>query len=475
MKKRIVMMSLFGCFVAATATAQNWKPLFNGKNLNGWTRLNGKAEYKVADGTIVGKPKVGEPNTFLATKAEYGDFILEFDFKVDGNLNSGVQLRSHSDKKVMNGRVHGLQFEIDPSDRAWSGGIYDEAGRLWLYPLTKNPAGKKAFKKGEWNKARVEAFGNSVRTWINGTPCANLWDGLDKSGFIALQVHQIGSKAEESQSVAWRNIRIVTEEVEKYLSPADRTPEVNVNDNSLSPREEKAGWKLLWDGKTSNGWRGAKLDEFPKKGWTMADGVLKVEKGNGGEASNGGDIVTTRTYKNFILKVDFKITEGANSGIKYFVKPDMNKGEGSAIGCEFQVLDDLRHPDAKLGVKGNRKLGSLYDLIPAPENKPFDINAWNTAMVIVRGNHVEHWLNGQKLLEYERNTQEWDALVAYSKYRDWPNFGNHEEGNILLQDHGDEVYFKNIKILELPDRTDEMRPQRRSQGGPRPAGGRGRR
>jgi hypothetical protein len=174
-----------------------------------------------------------------------------------------------------------------------------------------------------------------------------------------------------------------------------------------------------------------------------------VEKGNGGESENGGDIITTRTYGNFILSVDFKITPGANSGIKYFVDPELNKGTGSAIGCEFQVLDDDLHPDAKLGVNGNRKCGSLYDLIPAPVEKPFDKEAFNTAVVVVKGNHVEHWLNGVKLVEYERNNQMWDALVDYSKYRDWPNFGNLSEGYILLQDHGDEVWFKNIKIKEL--------------------------
>ena len=134
---------------------------------------------------------------------------------------------------------------------------------------------------------------------------------------------------------------------------------------------------------------------------------------------------------------------------KRLANPDLNKGEGSAIGCEFQILDDDKHPDAKLGVKGNRKLGSLYDLIPAPKNKPFNKKEFNTATIIVKGNHVEHWLNGVKLIEYDRNNDMWNALVAYSKYKNWPNFGNPEEGNILLQDHGDEVWFKNVKIKEL--------------------------
>lgn len=225
--------------------------------------------------------------------------------------------------------------------------------------------------------------------------------------------------------------------------------EVSSTPNTLSAQETKAGWKLLWDGKTTDGWRGAKLDAFPDHGWVIEGDCLKVLPGDGGESSNGGDIVTTTEYGNFVLKVDFKITPGANSGVKYFVQTDLNRGEGSAIGCEFQILDDERHPDAKLGVKGNRKLGALYDLIPAPDDKPFVFDDFNTAMIIVQGNHVEHWLNGVKLIEYERNNQEWNALVAYSKYRDWPNFGNFEKGNILLQDHGHEVYFKNIKILEL--------------------------
>lgn len=448
MKKNFLLFAfLLGTI---SLSAQNWEPLFNGKNLNGWSKLNGKADYKVVDGAIVGTPKMNTPNTFLATTKNYGDFILEFDFKVDDGINSGVQFRSESIKDYQKGRVHGYQFEIDPSSRAWSGGIYDEARRNWIYPLTLNPAAKTAFKHNEWNKARIEALGNSMRTWINGIPCANIWDDATPVGFIALQVHAIDKVSDQSKSISWKNIRICTEDVARYLTPeTNEAPEANLIANTLSPREKKAGWALLWDGKTSTGWRGARLSTFPSKGWVMENGILKVMKSGGAESANGGDIVTTRKYKDFILSVDFKITEGANSGVKYFVSPEMNKGEGSAIGCEFQILDDERHPDAKLGVKGNRKLGSLYDLIPAPEVKPFNIKEFNTATIVVRGNHVEHWLNGVKLIEYTRNNQMWNALVAYSKYKNWPDFGNLIEGNILLQDHGNEVWFKNVKIKEL--------------------------
>jgi hypothetical protein len=452
MKKRslLLMMALIA-LLTSCSQGPKWQELFNGENLDGWERLNGSAEYKVEDGAIVGISQLNSPNTFLATNEVYDDFILEFEFKVDDGLNSGVQFRSNSFPEYQNGRVHGYQFEIDPSERAWTGGIYDEARRGWLYPMNYNPEGQMAFKKGEWNSARIEAIGNHIRTWVNGIQCADLLDNTTPSGFIALQVHSIGNNAAlEGKTVAWRNIRILTEELEQYRMPENRdVKQINQIANTISEREAAEGWKLLWDGKTSEGWRGAKLDRFPDKGWSIENGILKVQKGNGGESANGGDIVTTRPYKNFKLKVDFRITEGANSGIKYFVDTNLNKGEGSAIGCEYQILDDKRHPDAKLGVNGNRTLGSLYDLIPAPENKPFRSGFFNTAMIVVNGNHVEHWLNGVKLLEYERNNEEWNQLVQTSKYKDWPNFGNAEEGLILLQDHGDEVWFQNIKIKEL--------------------------
>jgi hypothetical protein len=428
----------------------NWENLFNGKNLKGWKKLNGNAEYKVTDGTIVGISKLNTPNTFLATDKMYSDFILELEYKVDDGLNSGIQFRSNSLNSYLSGRVHGYQYEIDPSSRAWSAGVYDEARRGWLYTMEKNPNAKTAYKAEEWNKVRIEAIGNSIRTWLNGIPCSNLLDDVTLSGFIALQVHSIKNADKEGLTVAWRNIRICTKNLDIEKTPYyGEISQVNAIDNTISQEEEEQGWELLWDGKTTNGWRGAKLTDFPQKGWDIKEGMFIVRKSDGKESTNGGDIVTTQQYKNFELLVDFKITEGANSGIKYFVDTEMNKGSGSSIGCEFQILDDQKHPDAKLGIAGNRQLGSLYDLIPAPQNKPFRKGFFNTAKIVVKDNKIEHWLNDVKIVEYERGTQMWRALVAYSKYKDWPAFGEAAKGNILLQDHGDEVFFKNIKIKEL--------------------------
>ncbi|MCK8492969.1 MULTISPECIES: 3-keto-disaccharide hydrolase [Spirosoma] len=224
--------------------------------------------------------------------------------------------------------------------------------------------------------------------------------------------------------------------------------------NTLTDKEKKEGWKLLFDGKTTNGWRGVYKDKFPEKGWNVSDGLLTIQQSDGSESQSFGDIVSTGEYGDFDLMFDFKLTEGANSGVKYYVVENYPKPKGSAFGLEFQVLDDDKHPDAKLGRNGNRTVGSLYDLIPAKDKQANPIGDWNTGRVIAKGKHVEHWLNGKKVVEYERGSEQFRELVAMSKYKapDYNTngrFGEAPKGHILLQDHGNKVSYRNIKIKTL--------------------------
>lgn len=428
---------------------KGWRNLFNGKDLKGWKQVNGTAKYSVENGMIVGTTMKDSPNSFLVTEETFGDFILTVDFKMDDETNSGIQFRSESKPDVMSGRVFGYQLDIDPTPRKWCGGIYDEARRQWLYPLDYNVPAKNAFKNKEWNTCRIECIGNSLRTWINGIPCANVIDDMTLRGFIALQVHSIREPKEEGKQVWFKNIRIKTENLQP--SPDDTIYVVNFVPNTITSQEKKNDIRLLWDGKTSAGWRGAYKEKFPEHGWEIKDGELSVVKSSGAESQNGGDLVTTEEYGAFDLQFEFKLTEGANSGVKYFVT-ESEGNKGSAIGLEFQILDDEKHPDAKLGVVGNRTLGSLYDLIPSIKNPRGikKIGEWNLGRVIVYpDNRIEHWLNGYKVVEYQRGTPIFKALVARSKYAAWENFGMADKGHILLQDHGDQVFFRSIKIKEL--------------------------
>ncbi len=434
-----------------------WEYLFNGKDLKGFTQLNGKAKYTVENGEIVGRTVMNTPNSFLATDRVFGDFIFEVDFKVNDHMNSGIQFRS--EKKDSNDhckvgdkvpeRVHGYQMEIDPSSRGWSGGIYDEARRGWLYSMENNPAAKTAFKNNQWNHYRIECIGNSIRTWVNGVACAHLNDDMTPKGFIALQVHAIKDKANEGEEIRWKNIRIQTKNLKP--SPADNVYVVNTLVNNVSDDEKRMGVRLLWDGKTTNGWRGANKDYFPTGTWYIENGTLNVTKGRNAESQNGGDIVTNDQFSAFDLQFEFQLTDTANSGVKYFVT-EKEKTNGSAIGLEYQVLDDDKHPDAKLGSIGNRTLASLYDLIPAFKTgrEKLPIGEWNRGRIVVYPDgRVEHWLNGWKVLEYQRGTQYFYALVARSKFAKYPNFGMAPQGHILLQEHGTHVAYRSIKIREL--------------------------
>lgn len=444
----VLVISLSACTPKEEQTTP-WINLFDGKTLKGWHIENGEAEYFVEDGMLVGKAKRNTPNTFLCSDSLYTDFILEFSFKADADLNSGVQFRSNQMPEYQNSRVHGYQSELDPTDRQWTAGIYDEGRREWLVTLTENPEAQKAYIHKEWNNFRIEAIGDTIKTFVNGVPAAHLVDDMTSTGFFGLQVHSIGDDEKmEGATVRWKDIRIITDNPRTYATPSS-LPAVNTL-NTLSVVEKDRGWNLLFDGESVAGWRGAKLDSFPTAGWKVENGILTIYESGGGEAAGAGDIITREKFKNFELKVDFKITEGANSGIKYYVDPEINKGEGSSIGLEYQILDDERHPDAKLGNhEGSRTLGSLYDLIKADNKVINPIGEWNVAYIKSKDNHVEHWLNGIKILEYDRGTPEYRKLVAESKYKVWENFGELAEGHILLQDHGNTVSFRNIKIHEL--------------------------
>ena len=230
--------------------------------------------------------------------------------------------------------------------------------------------------------------------------------------------------------------------------------------NALTAPERAAGWRLLFDGQTLAGWRGLGYDTVPTGHWVVVDGAIKkiangqVPRVADGRPLNGGDLMTVDTFGDFELTWEWKVTPTANSGVKYNVSEEISVAQGgaggpshSALGFEYQMLDDDRHEDGKLPT---HRSGALYDLIaPSADKRLRPVGEWNRSTVIFRGNHGEHWLNGQKIVEFELGTAHMDSLVAKSKYRVIPGFADRRKGHIVLQDHGDEVYFRNIKVRPL--------------------------
>ncbi|HEX7905413.1 MAG TPA: DUF1080 domain-containing protein [Chitinophagaceae bacterium] len=452
MHSKIILGAVFlSCFLKGVAQdSDGWISLFNGKDLTGFRQLNGKAIYEAKNGEIVGTTVSNEPNSFLATTETYGNFILELELFVDPSMNSGIQFRSQSIASYKDGRVHGYQMEIDPSDRSWSGAIFDEGRRGWLYTLDLNPAAKTAFKNNQWNKYRIECIGSTIRTWVNGIATAHLIDDLTPEGFIALQVHAVKKNEAAGKQIRWRNIRIKTQKLKP--SPYDNIFVANLIPNNLSVQEQQNGFTMLWDGKTTNGWQGITKNTFPADRWKIKDGELMTIKADNTGLVKGKDIVTTQEFGAFELKFDFKLSAGASSGVQYFVAASKGKN-GQVPGLEYQIVDDDKHADAKAGKNGNHTLGSLYDLIaPVISDERFIRKAgeWNEGIVKVQpDNKVAYWLNGIKVLEFIKGSQEYLNLVRQSQFSKVENFGKVSKGKILLQDGGDNVAFRSIKIRKL--------------------------
>lgn len=229
--------------------------------------------------------------------------------------------------------------------------------------------------------------------------------------------------------------------------------------NALSAEEQAEGWRLLFDGESFNGWRGLGSDSIPSAHWTIEEGTIKkIPSGDvpvqaDGQPTAGGDLMTVEAFDNFELAFEWKISEGGNSGIKYNVSEELSTAHpprSAALGFEYQILDDDRHPDANAGVDGNRKAAGLYDLMGPPADKPLRApGEWNEGRIIFQGNHGEHWLNGEKVIEYELGSPQMDSLLAASKYDVIDGFADRRTGHIVLQDHNDAAWFRNIKIRQL--------------------------
>jgi hypothetical protein len=226
--------------------------------------------------------------------------------------------------------------------------------------------------------------------------------------------------------------------------------------NQLTDAERSAGWRLLFDGRTLAGWRGLGYDTVPAAHWVVVEGTIKkIANGNvarqaDGQPLHGGDLMSVDSFADFELSFEWKVTPGANSGVKYNVSEALSMSQApnhAALGFEYQVLDDERHEDGKLP---SHQAGALYDLVaPNQLRRVHPVGAWNSAKILLRGNHGEHWLNGIKIVEYDLGTVRMDSLLAKSKYRAIPGFATRRRGHIVLQDHGDEVYFRNIKVRPL--------------------------
>ena len=228
----------------------------------------------------------------------------------------------------------------------------------------------------------------------------------------------------------------------------EKTQKVENILNQLTEKEEEEGWVLLFNGKNFEGWRGENSKTFPESGWIIEDDAMKcIGSGHGEAGGEGGNILYDQKFKDFRLKFEWKISKGGNSGV-FYLGEDIPEGLWKTAP-EFQILDNANHPDAQLGERGNRKAASLYDLIPADPQNTNPWGEWNRAEILVYQGTVVHKQNGENVLEYHLGTDEWKEMLKNSKFREYEEFGKYREGYISLQDHGNDVRYRNIKIKKL--------------------------
>jgi hypothetical protein len=383
-----------------------WTQLFDGKSIDGWTRRGGNATYRVEDGCIVGTTAPSTPNTFLCTGRDYADFVLEYEFKIDPRLNSGVQIRSNSVSGYKDGVVHGYQVEIDPSERGFTAGVYDEARRGWLQDLSKNEAARKAFKQNEWNKVRVEARGDAIRTWLNGVPAADVKDDLTRSGFIGLQVHSTDSK--DPLEVRWRNLRI-----QDFGDPSRDPP--------------KHATVLLGPSGDLSNWQSAKTPGA-KAEWVFANGYLEVKPGS-------GDIVSTPTFSDARIHVEFCVDNNDKEG-----QGNGNSGVYIQRRYEVQILNSAGKAPA------DDICGGIYKVKAADTNMARPAGQWQTYDIWFRAARFD--TSGKKI-ENARITVYHNGTRIHKDVEipDKTGGGQPEgptPGPLLLQDHGNKIRFRNI-------------------------------
>lgn len=410
-KMRLILVSALVALVGLAAeNPPKLKPIFDGKSLKGWKQCNGQASYKVENKMIVGTTAEGSPNSFLCSEKEFGDFLLEFEVNVDPELNSGVQIRSHQYKgatevRTLNkewvtrtqpaGRVYGYQVEIANAESGASGGIYDEARRGWVDNISSKEPARTSFKDKQWNKYRVRAVGDHMQVWINGAPCADLFDSMDQSGFIALQVHAY--KGPQRQ-VRFRNLMLA--------------------------ELGHSAWKPVADGKTFEGW-----EKFGGGDWAIEDGAFHA--GSDPEKNKtGGYLLSKKSYSDFTLRYLYKIGSG-NSGLFFRFNHPSQKMDGPR-GYEVEI-DPTRDVG---GLQEVGRRGWLQHVEAEMHNAVYKKDAWNEMVISAHGHRIVIHVNGVKIIDRDDAEGRLDGLL-----------GLQVNARYKL-----DVWFKNPEMLESASR-----------------------